>query len=52
MAHVWLEFLKAMRPNLQSVYGNSEAVDNLIAQVKNDYSNPNLVDIISCIQPT
>jgi hypothetical protein len=30
-----------MKPVLESVYGSAENVDNIIAQIRNDYVNPN-----------
>jgi hypothetical protein len=41
MAQGWLGWLDAMKPVLQHVYGSPENADNIIAQVRNDYANPN-----------
>lgn len=41
MAQGWLGWLDAMRPVLESVYGGKTGADNLIAQVRYDYANPN-----------
>ena len=41
MAQGWLGWLSAMKPVLESVYGSAENVDNIIAQIRNDYVNPN-----------
>ena len=41
LAQGWLGFLVAMRPVMEHIYGSVAAVDNIIAQVMNDYSNPN-----------
>jgi hypothetical protein len=38
MAQGWLGFLEAMKPVLIPVYGSAEGVDNIIAQVRHDYS--------------
>jgi hypothetical protein len=40
LAHGWLGFLEAMRPVMEAAYGSAAAVDNIIAQVRNDYFNP------------
>jgi hypothetical protein len=41
MAQGWLGWLGAMKPVLESVYGSAENVDNITAQIRNDYVNPN-----------
>jgi len=41
MAQGWLGWLDAMKPVLESVYGSAANVDNIIAQIRNDYANPN-----------
>jgi hypothetical protein len=41
MAQGWLGFLEAMKPVLTTVYGSAAAVDNVIGQVRADYTNPN-----------
>jgi hypothetical protein len=41
MAQGWLGFLEAMKPVLIPVYGSAEDVDNVIAQVRHDYSRVN-----------
>jgi hypothetical protein len=41
MAQGWLGFLEAMRPVMEPIYGSTAAVDNIIAQVRNDFANPN-----------
>ena len=41
MAQGWLGWLDAMKPILESVYGNAANADNIIAQVRNDYANTN-----------
>jgi hypothetical protein len=41
MAQGWLGWLGAMKPVLESVYGSAENVDNIIAQIRNDYVNSN-----------
>jgi hypothetical protein len=41
MAQGWLGFLEAMKPVMEPVYGSAAMVDNIIAQVRNDYANPN-----------
>ena len=41
LANGWLGFLEAMKPVMERVYGSAAAVDNIIAQVRNDYSNTN-----------
>jgi hypothetical protein len=41
MAQGWLGWLEAMKPVLEPVYGSAANVDNIIAQVRNDYANPN-----------
>jgi len=41
MAQGWLGFLEAVSPILESTYGSKEAADNVIAQVRRDYANPN-----------
>jgi hypothetical protein len=41
MAQGWLGFLEAMKPVMESVYGSAADTDNIIAQVRNDYANPN-----------
>jgi hypothetical protein len=41
IAQGWIGFLEAMTPILEAIYGSKEAVDNIIAQVRNAYANPN-----------
>jgi hypothetical protein len=41
MAEGWLGFLEAMKPVLPQVYGSIAAVDDMIGQVRTDYTNPN-----------
>jgi hypothetical protein len=41
MARGWLGFLEAMKPVLTQVYGSIAVVENVIAQVRTDYMNPN-----------
>jgi len=41
MAHGWLGFLDAMKHFMEPVYGNAEAVDNMIERVRRSYANPN-----------
>jgi hypothetical protein len=41
MAQGWLGFLEAMKPVMESVYGSATDTDNIIAQIRNDYANPN-----------
>lgn len=40
MAQGWLGWLEAMRPVLGGVYGSPENVDNIIHQIRADYSRP------------
>ena len=40
MAQGWLGWLEAMRPVLEGVYGTPANVDNIIQQVRADYSRP------------
>ena len=40
MAQGWLGFLEALKPVMIPLYGNAAAVDNIIAQVRHDYSRP------------
>jgi hypothetical protein len=41
MAHGWLGFLEAMRPILEGTYGGAAGANNVIAQIRADYANPN-----------
>ena len=40
MAQGWLGWLEAMKPVLEGVYGTPANVDNIIQQVRADYSRP------------
>jgi hypothetical protein len=41
MAQGWLGWLDAMKPVLMGFYGTAAAVDDVLAQIRNDYMNPN-----------